>query len=194
MRDFFQSHHTYVILPNKRSVSGKDFTQKIVLGKTVTSLHKDYLALGNKGSLSTLKRYRPKHCSTVNHNKCNACLCEYCTNIEMKISSLKSHSNQIPKDKSELSNITLCDNLNMSFGIMGCINRKCSKCGVKQLQDLFRNLPHHQVSWRKWENGEVKDSQGNTPKRKILVGKSTDELCYNLITMKNVPGCSRRRR
>ena len=63
------------------------FANKSVLADSVVTLHKEFNTNRiNPVSLSKFSKLRPKHVLTMDRNKFNACMCEYCLNIDYKVS------------------------------------------------------------------------------------------------------------
>ncbi|XP_069137185.1 uncharacterized protein [Argopecten irradians] len=180
VRDFYLEEST--TLPGKRTVNAKTLVQKVILNKTTAKLHKEFMeSKGKKVSLSTFQKLRPKQCLTVSKIKFNSCLCEYCANVELKLSVLKDAAKQenlaiTINDKYDLCSASMCTKTH-TFNNLHCVRRKCDQCGVHMLKGKFAPLTeiHRQLKWKKWENGSVTDSTSNagkTIKRKILVEKS----------------------
>ena len=122
-------------LPGKRSVCRKTQTQKKILPKRLKhhklSFEKE---TGQKVSLRTMYRHKPRHILTSHRQSYKQCLCEVCTNIDLKIDAL----NKILKGtllgqiqgRDALSEMTLCNDVTID-----CINRTCKSCGVELVRD-----------------------------------------------------------
>jgi len=79
-----------VTLPNKRSVSLKSGKQKAVMTETLQQSHVKFRREhpGEKVSLSTFRKHRPKEVLCVNKQKFITCLCEYCLNVQYKMATI----------------------------------------------------------------------------------------------------------
>ena len=113
-------------------------------------------------SLSKFAALRPVHMTTVTKSKMNQCLCEKCTNCDMKLqtlnricghveSSLKLNDRYICVDK------TLCAKINGRRQMRVLI--EIVKCGVKFLEEHYKSVLKGEesedirpqaVSWQEW--------------------------------------------
>lgn len=124
-------------------------------------------------SFSKFVSLRPKQVHTMSRNTFNNCLCEYCTNIELKVKAI----NLIIGCKGDLRNRynasrkTLCPKEDRStFYKRECVERNCSSCGrdnmIYNISDLLKKKCS-KLEWSKWEN-QMLTIQGKKKTRKML--------------------------
>ena len=151
-QDFFRQQA--VILPHKKSVSKKTGEINTFLQQTLLQLHCEFLKQKNASlSFSCFAKCRPVTVRLLNSATFNMCLCEYCTNVWLKVTALnKSHSLAI-RGEVEAVKTTVC-----SLESKVCTHRQCSKCGV---DNFPATDPDKQMSWHRWEMKDVvfKDKQ-----------------------------------
>ena len=117
-------------LPGKKSVGKKTQIQKKILPKRLKD-HKFSFeqVTGQKISLSSMYRLKPRHLLTSHRQSYKQCLCEVCTNIDLKIDSLNKILKNTPmgeiKGRDALSEMSICINVTKE-----CINRSCKSCGI----------------------------------------------------------------
>ncbi|XP_071150146.1 uncharacterized protein [Mytilus edulis] len=121
---------------NLKSVSKKTLTSKSVMTRTTKKAHELYSEQKNskKISRSTFRKLRLKTVLTANKTQLRQCLCEYCTNIELKLNAFKGMD--IPKqykDVYDLQNDSLCKKVGKYHNI-NCIERECQECGISKLR------------------------------------------------------------
>ncbi|XP_045192503.2 uncharacterized protein LOC123548897 [Mercenaria mercenaria] len=113
----------------------------------------------------------------MKNNSFNNCLCEYCTNMEMKVTAINKETQGRRNalgilNRYELSKKTVClKPEGERFYRRDCINRNCSKCGVKKLQEEIRKALRGkaQIEWNRWESQTYKDTKtGKKKLRKML--------------------------
>lgn len=186
---FFKSSGVSACMPDKKLVSLKSMEPRRIMD---TTLQMSYEQFKNQNpdcpvGFSKFAALRPKCVKTMKNNSFNNCLCEYCSNIEIKATIL----NKLLKgkfNKYELTKRTLCPKEEGEiFFKKECINRNCSQCGVDELKtELSEALNRKTVSWKRWENQIYKDKSGKQSSRKMLrlkdhnVGIFLDELCEEL--------------
>ena len=193
-----------VTLPTRKSVTGKKLLLKAksVLTRTVQNIHKAYLKRSSrKVSLSKFAALRPVHMTTVTKSKMNQCLCEKCTNCDMKLqtlnricghieSSLKLNDRYICVDK------TLCAKIN-GRRQMSCLDRNCEECGVKCLEEHYKcvlkgeeseDIRTQAVSWQEWGVTKATKDGKTFKKKSLLERKATLQelihiLCDDISTL-----------
>lgn len=136
IQDFYKNAIVSVEVPSRKSVSKKTLTSKSVMTRTTKKAHELYSEQKNskKISRSTFHKLRPKTVLTANKTQLRQCLCEYCTNIELKLNAFKSMD--IPKqykDVYDLQNDSLCKKVGKYHNI-NCIERECQECGSSKLR------------------------------------------------------------
>ena len=100
------------------------------------------------------------------------CLCEYCTNLQLKLKVINTHQSAkqaetIPNLYS-LCNITLCKDKKPSgskYHHPSCMNRKCPDCGVRKLHNFLDPLEDTldmEITWKRWELVTQEVKKGNT--------------------------------
>uniref|UniRef100_A0A8C4WX24 Uncharacterized protein n=1 Tax=Eptatretus burgeri TaxID=7764 RepID=A0A8C4WX24_EPTBU len=170
-------------MPTMRTMR-KDLAQRRIMEVTVSRAYDIWKSIspGADVSLSTFQKLRPIDVLPLRQNKLNQCLCEYCTDILLKLQSLNqvaslySDSECKIVDKYALLALTLCKKEEGSTVFrLRCVDRICDECGVQLLDDRFVNLVQasgdREVTWRKWQNKAYPhDWQSKT--KKILVSKS----------------------
>lgn len=174
-----------VHMPGKRTVLKRTLQQKKILPKKMKRLHRDFREKhpDNTTSLRTFYRHLPSNIVSSSKLAYKQCLCETCTNIDLKLDVVNTIT-KLPIDGRDVaSESTLCQTPTLA-----CLDRKCNQCGV----DKFSNLLHENlrqplsetVSWKSWDM--VKTGVG---KRRELVQKkgTVEELLQEL--MKELSRC-----
>ena len=163
---------------DKRNMSRKSLKSTKFLEMTVKTAYKQFRTEHPENDISYDKfaKLRPSNVKTMGKNTFFTCLCEYCTNVEMKLTSLKSFSStkrlthSVPENKYEASRLTLCEKENNHYKVE-CLHRSCRNCGIQQLDNKFQPLTEqygeHMITWRMWENQRTVFN-GKTSTRKML--------------------------
>ena len=162
--NFFKQHSS--VAPDKKLVSKKTGEGAAFLQKSLKQLHNEYKeASGDSIPFSSFAKCRPKNVRLMSQAKLRQCLCEYCTNITLKLDTLKSFATRhrqygcIINNERDAVRIITCDPKEKS-----CCYGFCDKCSVDDMDDhMFPLLTHQgdQVKWYRWENRmqKVKDKQ-----------------------------------
>lgn len=83
------------------------------------------------------------------------CLCEYCENVNLKLTVINRLQPGCVKDAYELISYTVCDKaVDMQFNQPACIKRTCIECGVDKLDSKLRPIvkePTKEIAWKCWE-------------------------------------------
>lgn len=121
-------------------------------------------------SRSKFQSLRPKNIKLY-RVKFQQCLCEYCLNVKLKLTSLSAI---MKKEKIEvdgklvesyygISEATVCDEDNIA-----CIERKCEVCGVKKLKTTLKPFDSYtgKVEWQVWENITVQVKEDESSKER----------------------------
>ena len=94
-----------------------------------------------KVSKTKFRQMRPMDVQPSYRNKKRKYLCEYCTNIDLKLEALSryaaSHRLQdiCVKDRYEMSRLTLCPKGQTGEHKKACLDRKCDECGTSTIQE-----------------------------------------------------------
>ncbi|PIK53459.1 hypothetical protein BSL78_09645 [Apostichopus japonicus] len=146
-------------MPNKKNI-GKANAAKHVLQKTVKKTYQSFLEENPNMSVSFSKfaSLRPKHVLVQKYAQHFQCLCEYCTNIDLKIKvinlQLVRHKIGLRlNDRYHTKDITTCGRTG-KFPMLSCIDRKCNICGVQKLAEFLQPLTdvmgEHELTWQIW--------------------------------------------
>ena len=134
--------------PSQATVSVQTGKSKRFLEKTLKEAHDQYLSEqrnGRKISFSKFWKLRPKSTKTIQHNKFQACCCEYCANLQFKLEAISSFvtrkgNGALPLgSKQNALDMTLCPK-NNDHNALPCINRECLRCGVHLLRSRFEEF------------------------------------------------------
>lgn len=147
-------------LPDKKLVSKKSGKPTSIMDCSVTKAYHQFKLLNPqiKISLSKFFLLRPLHIKTQKEANYRGCLCEYCENITLKLKVINAHlaAVKVPpiKDIYHFASITMCDKLDADFHHPQCVLRKCTNCGISQLDRHIEPLLHTEtqnVEWKRWE-------------------------------------------
>ena len=179
--------------PDERSVSRKTNLQRRDLDKCGRELHREFRKVNPDISISfsAFWNMRPENVKPLSKKPIVSCLCEYCTNIELKIkvfNGLARKANvDIIKDKYELNRILLCPKSEgKGHYARKCVERACQNCGVSKLEAKLLTLNcggNENISWQVWkyveEEYRAKTGEGKNIKKKKLVNqeKSFTNFC-----------------
>ena len=147
IKNYYENPNNAVYLPFKKVVKA-DLKEKMILNKMTEELHKDFLQKKHvKINLSTFRKLRPANVLTVGKAKFEQCLCELCTNVELKLEVLNSAARKenlaelIIKNRYHCAELTECSKApGATFAHKNCISRDCKKCGVKLLRKKLEPL------------------------------------------------------
>ena len=152
-------------------------------------------------SFSVFHKLRPQHCLPMSKAPHVTGLCEVCVNsdellIVMKTigkdhmkAAISGTSPQIPEDKVELVNCTLCTNL-ADLQNVTCIQRKCKDCGTHLLDQQLKCLDTDsdvKYKHKLWENSRVQKGSSFITK-KVLVDHddNVSEITNKLVVQTGV--------
>ena len=119
------------------------------------------------------------------HRKYNQCLCEYCINVELKVTSLVRFCTSqhieptkkcICRSKYEASRLTLCPKEN-GYYKKECIDRKCRECGVAEIE---KSSCTQEVMTKRVKGTEVTKRQMTQIKHTATVQNLIEELINSL--------------
>ena len=124
--------------------------------KATEALFKDYKQKGGIASLSSFFRLRPKHIRTICKSPLNQCLCEYCTNVKLKLTAINSILRPGKRMKDEYSALseTVCD-----IKSKKCMYRECKDCGVMKMKDILEEVVNTDgpLYWYRWQQKKMAD-------------------------------------
>ena len=112
---------------------------------------------------------------TMNRNIFNTSLREYCTNIELKVKSLKTQRNKYQNiySRYDLSEFTLSEKPNNSpYHKREFVERQCKHCGTGRLRTI---KPSRKITWEHWESQTYyKDNEKKVRKMLNLKSESVE--------------------
>ncbi|MES9901055.1 MAG: hypothetical protein ABW168_00060 [Sedimenticola sp.] len=177
-------------LPDKRAVRGGK--ERKVLDRPLRDVYEDFkddnpdINIG----FSTFAAKRPSNILTSKHQPMYSCLCDVCTNIDLKLRTLNNFSDKVKKpemkirDRYQAVNITMCDKGENKFHKIDCINRQCGDCQtdllMAHLQPLLQEHGNETVEFAKWEKAKTKSRQGKEVSKVFMV-KHRVKLCDMII-------------
>ena len=108
-------------------------------------------------SLAAFCKLRPKYVLTQKHQKLFQCLCEYCENVKLKLTSLNKLVEQSGRLDLKINDIyeavdeTMCKKEKEErYHKLSCIDRKCDQCGTNLLKEKLEPISNDEVSVVKW--------------------------------------------
>ena len=174
VEEFYNKHENSIPLPNKSS------KKKRVLDQSLQSLHSKFLAEHpHQISYSTFCKLRPQSVKTMSARFFRQCLCEYCTNVELKLKSLNNKTETYGLahlNKYDASRITLCEKGANLFYKRRCVSRQCKECGVSNIEDYYNQIlqendQNEVTEYMVWETHSFLH-KGKTCRRKKITIKS----------------------
>ena len=161
IKDFYLRPEISIVLPNTKYV--RKGMPRRYLQRTVNSTYKMFKTQypEKKVGKSKFASMRPKHVKTQKAQPMNECLCEYCSNIEMKLKTVKQICSTLERqdlkvlceDRYNFVQATLCQKPEgQKYSEKACIERECKKCGLEQLKDKLKPITQQktEVSWNQW--------------------------------------------
>ncbi|XP_072030072.1 uncharacterized protein [Amphiura filiformis] len=119
--------------------------------------------------------------------KYRGCLCEYCTNIDLKLAAINqlAHRQQLPsrfQGVYSIAKVSMCPKEG-DFNRRACIERKCKDCGTMKIQDHLQDIVEKQgdkpITWKKWEK-KTSQLNGVTVSRQVINKvEGTLQQCIN---------------
>ncbi|XP_033098535.1 uncharacterized protein LOC117102392 [Anneissia japonica] len=131
-----------------------------------------------KIGLKKFYELRPSHIKTVGTMKYRGCLCEYCTNIDLKVTAINNiaHRWNMPSPLQgvyDVARLSMCLKEGQ-YHKPACIARECVDCGTSQLKCHLKPIKISQgekpIKWRKWEKKSIQTS-GTTESRQVIITK-----------------------
>ena len=148
-------------LPDRKLVSKKTGKSASVMPKPLKDLHADFLqSTGHNVSFSQFARCRPANIRTARQSRLRLCLCEYCTNVELKLRIVNSTAARINNNSRIRHIFHTIDIITCGRQAGGatswkqaCAVQQCDNCSVDQLDLHLQPLQHQGlVTWTKWES------------------------------------------
>ena len=165
-----------VPLPHKQACTS---TPKKILSKSLKQTFKEFNKKKpeNKVSLRTVYRHKPKHIITNTHHAYRQCLCEYCSNIDLKLEVSNKICTNPVDSRDDLSERSLCENLSLN-----CLDRSCGDCGVDKAIESLGWPTGLACKWKCWETVE---------NRRVLVDKEGDIIDLRRVLSSDLVGLSK---
>lgn len=148
-------------LPEKKLVSKKTGRGAAVLTRPMKDLYDDFKeseAMTTPISFSHFAKCRPTHIRLMRQSQLRQCLCEYCTNAELKIRAVNGIAARMNnacriRHVYHAVDIITCGREDRQWK-KDCAYRECGTCSIDQLDHHLEPLLQHQgpVTWTKWES------------------------------------------
>ena len=161
-------------IPEKKQVSSKTGHASLLLTKPLRELYSDFLSIqpaGAKVSFAHFAKCKPKHVHLRQDWRLRMCLCEYCTNVNLKLRSLNRVAAKVQNSARirhgyHAVDLLTCGRQN-GIWRKECAYRECTKCKVNTLQHHTQSLSQHQstLTWLKWE---TQTTQANGTRVRML--------------------------
>ena len=168
----------------KKTVSKKTTLQQKVLDLSLKALHTQFKEEFPEEAISysTFTKLRPSNIKTMSSNLFRQCLCEYCTNIELKLKTINEKLQRLGlgvclENKYMASRLTLCaKEKDTDWYAKECITRECDECGVEKFREFVESRITDEdlvevVEWKCWESVTFNHNDKKC-KRKMLTSKS----------------------
>ena len=147
IKNFFQRVDVSTSLQTAKRIK-KDLNERRVVAKPLRDTYQDFKQQHSDvtASFSTFIRNKPKNVESTRKQPCFGCLCESCSNVDLKLRALsqvaaRCRSDVKLKDKYEAVKITVCEKeKGAAFHKLNCIKRKCNSCGVDSLVRFYQPL------------------------------------------------------
>ena len=178
-------------LPDKRSV--KHGQERKVLDRPLKEVYKEFKQDHPevKVGFSTFAANKPSNIHTSRKQQWYSCLCEACTNVDLKLRALNNFATKVRKpeqkvhDRYEALNITLCSKEeNQKFHRLECINRQCENCStdlfLAHLQPLLEEHGGESIEYAKWEHVRRLNKHGKNVSR-VMMAKHRESLNHMVI-------------
>ncbi|KAK7090796.1 hypothetical protein V1264_010549 [Littorina saxatilis] len=163
-------------LPDKKLVSKKTGKAAAVLKHPLKDSHKKFCEkFGAPMSFTRFTKCRPRHIRKIAQARLRQCLCEYCENTLLKLTTLNAiasvHDNACRiRHEFHAVDLITCDSKNKD-----CCCGACGQCGIHLLNNHIGPLLLHrgELTWHRWEAKKVL-FKGKEVSRKALVTKRGD--------------------
>ena len=163
IESYFRQGDVSTNLPDAKRVK-VDLQERRVLDRTLKETYKEYKQSNPEDtsvSFSTFAKMKPRNVETTTKRKWNACLCEVCTNVDLKIRSLSQLAAQCKSDvkvenKYDAVAKTLCvKEKYQKWHKKSCTKRECISCGTKKIIEYYKPLvtaaANRLIRYTKWE-------------------------------------------
>ncbi|KAH3795059.1 hypothetical protein DPMN_148605 [Dreissena polymorpha] len=162
IKEFFLRVDISTNLPSVKTIK-KDQKERRILDRPLAAVYQEFQQQNPtvKASYSTFVRNKPQTVESTRKQRWYACLCDTCTNTDLKIKALQQVASRIEsgvvvRNRYEAVTITLCKNKDgAAFHKPQCIQRQCGKCGidstVRYFQPLVEEASNETVVYSKWE-------------------------------------------
>ncbi|XP_062571004.1 uncharacterized protein LOC134233020 [Saccostrea cucullata] len=161
IENFFRQGDISTNLPDSKRIKA-NLEERRVLNRTLKESYREFRENNaDEVSFATFARLKPGNVETTCKRKWNACLCEMCTNVDLKIQSLSQlaatfKSNVKVDSKYEAVEKTMCEREpDEKWHKKKCIERECVACGtdgiVAFFSPLMREATNKKVKYIKWE-------------------------------------------
>ena len=184
VQDFFES--VAVQVPDKKHVT-KSGQASAILTMPLRDLFEDFKATQLPGapsvSFSHFAKCKPQHVHPRRDWRLRLCLCEYCTNVDLKIRALNTIATRVEntariRQGYHAVDLVTCGREDGRWK-KDCAYRDCAQCKNKSLEQHARRLLHQQgpVTWFKWDTLITNNDQG----KKVMFHSYTTVLgqCAN---------------
>lgn len=174
-------------LPDKKMVSKRTGKSAKLIDRSILTAYQQFVTANPdvKISISKFFQLRPKHVKTQQRSRYRGCLCEYCTNVSLKLKVINTHLSSVDTPQFngvyDIVNATMCEKPpNQDFHHPDCVKRKCELCGVGKLDDRLSPLMAQgskAVQWQKWDLVMQQVQSGATKpdvRKRALVTKTGD--------------------
>ncbi|CAC5367851.1 unnamed protein product [Mytilus coruscus] len=177
---FLMREDISINVPNIKAMKANTEDHQFVLQKSMTEIYSDWKAENQNTKLSKSKflKMRPKNVKLQNQRKLIQCLCEYCENVNLKITAFnnfavrKNQQHLRIRDKYEAINMILCEKNGEQFNKITCIEGKCVNYGTENLSKRMEPLiiANEEIKWQKWDFVNVPNHKtGKEIKKRQLV-------------------------
>lgn len=169
-------------LPHKRYISKKTLLKTGFLQEPISEVHKHFVSSNPAEKIGMKKFYnlRPSHIKPVGTMKYRGCLCEYCTNIDLKVVAINkvAHRQKMCSKFQgvyDVARVSMCPKIgDAKYNNPSCIRRQCKDCGSYLLsdhvQDILDTNGEKPFAWKKWEKKSI-IHDGKTESRQVIVTK-----------------------
>ncbi len=178
---FYEENAVY--LPDKKYISKKTMKKTGFLQHPVSTLFSSFKEKHPNIKIGLKKFYklRPDHIKLQGAIKFRGCLCEYCTNIELKATAVNKVGNSygLPSffhGVYGVSRVTMCPKDGRKYYRRSCIERKCESCGVQNLRSHVAKLTDvhgtKSMTYKKWERTTCQEG-GKVISKQVIQTKTT---------------------
>ena len=175
---FFLSPKTSREVPNKKDVIkiNDEKTNKHIMTMTMSEAFDEFKKQypDVKIGFTSFKKFKPHQVRRVSETSHKSCLCQICCNLSLKIDAIQKFSTEKGSDnlkgtvknwnKTNVSNITLCNYSEKEYPKAECLNRSCNECKVTNISDLLKDDVEGQmnevITWFRWQLVSLETESG----------------------------------